>query len=245
MGRMTISKAVILAAGRGTRMKSLTDDCPKPMLRVDGRPLLAHVIERMEEAGVREVLVITGYRAGLVEEYFEEHPSARARISYRLQQPQNGTGSAALLGREFADADPVLMTFGDILVAPQIYRDLADGLKGAEAVLALKEVDDPYQGAAVYTEGARVTRIIEKPPQGTSTTRWNNAGIFAFRPSIFTELERVPLSARGEYELTDAIHQLLAGGHVLHWREIKGFWRDIGRPEDLPVAEEHLAGGDG
>lgn len=243
MGRVTISKAIILAAGRGTRMKSLTDDCPKPMLRVDGRPLLAHVIERMEEAGVREVLVITGYRAELVEQYFAQHPPARAGISYRLQQPQNGTGSAALLGREFAGSDPVLMTFGDILVASQIYRDLADGLEGAEAVLALKEVDDPYQGAAVYTEGERVTRIIEKPPQGTSTTRWNNAGIFAFRPSIFTELERVPLSARGEYELTDAIQQLLAGGHVLHWREIKGFWRDIGRPEDLPVAEEHLAGG--
>lgn len=243
MGPVTISKAVILAAGRGTRMKSLTDDCPKPMLRVDGRPLLAHVIERMEEAGVREVLVITGYRAELVEEYFAENPPAQAQISYRLQQPQNGTGSAALLGREFADSDPVLMTFGDILVASQIYRDLADGLEGSEAVLALKEVDDPYQGAAVYNEGERVTRIIEKPPQGTSTTRWNNAGIFAFRPSIFTELERVPLSARGEYELTDAIHQLLAGAHVLHWREIKGFWRDIGRPEDLPVAEEHLAGG--
>ena len=243
MGPMNISKAIILAAGRGTRMKSLTDDCPKPMLRVDGRPLLAHVIERMEEAGVREVLVITGYRAELVEEYFAQHPSARAVISYRLQQPQNGTGSAAFLGREFAGNDPVLMTFGDILVASQIYRDLADGLEGAEAVLALKEVDDPYQGAAVYTEGEQVTRIIEKPPQGTSTTRWNNAGIFAFRPSIFAELERVPLSARGEYELTDAIHQLLAGDSVLHWREIKGFWRDIGRPEDLPVAEEHLAGG--
>jgi len=243
MGPVTISKAIILAAGRGTRMKSLTDDCPKPMLRVDGRPLLAHVIERMEEAGVREVLVITGYRAELVEEYFAAHPPAHARVSYRLQQPQNGTGSAALLGREFAGADPVLMTFGDILVASQIYRDLSVGLTGAEAVLALKEVDDPYQGAAVYTEGERVTRIIEKPPQGASTTRWNNAGIFAFQPSIFTELERVPLSARREYELTEAIHQLLGGGYVLHWREIKGFWRDIGRPEDLPVAEEHLAGG--
>lgn len=243
MGPMTISKAVILAAGRGTRMKSLTDDCPKPMLRVDGRPLLAHVIERMEEAGVREVLVITGYRAELVEEYFGRHPPVHAQISYRLQQPQNGTGSAALLGREFAGADPVLLTFGDILVAAQIYRDLADGLEGAEAVLALKEVDDPCQGAAVYTEGERVTRIIEKPPRGTSTTRWNNAGIFAFRSSIFHELERVPLSPRGEYELTDAVHQLLAAGHVLHWREIKGFWRDVGRPEDLSVAEEHLAGG--
>ena len=242
MGRVTISKAIILAAGRGTRMKSLTDDCPKPMLRLDGRPLLAHVIERMEEAGVREVLVITGYRAELVEAYFGEHPPAHARIGYRLQQPQNGTGSAALLGRDFVGADPVLMTFGDILVASRIYRDLADGLTGAEAALALKEVDDPYQGAAVYTAGERVTRIVEKPPQGTSTTRWNNAGIFAFRPSIFTELERVPLSARGEYELTDAIDQLLADGHVLHWREIKGFWRDIGRPEDLPAAEQHLAG---
>jgi dTDP-glucose pyrophosphorylase len=94
----------------------------------------------------------------------------------------------------------------------------------------------------VYVEGDRVTKIIEKPPQGTSTTHWNNAGIYSVGPGIFDELARVKLSPRGEYELTDAIHQMLAAGVEFGWHEIKGFWRDVGRPEDLPQAEGYLRG---
>jgi dTDP-glucose pyrophosphorylase len=242
MDRSPITKAVVLAAGRGTRMKSLTDDCPKPMLPLSGRPLLAHLAERMEEAGVREILVITGYKAHVVEDYFREHPPASVKLSYRLQEPQNGTGSAALLGREFVGNDPFLLTFGDILVDTETYRTMFRLFAGAEAVLAVKHVDDPYQGAAVYVEGDRVTKIIEKPPQGTSTTNWNNAGIYCVGPGIFDELARVPLSPRGEYELTDAIHQMLAAGVQFGWHEITGFWRDVGRPEDLPQAEGYLRG---
>jgi dTDP-glucose pyrophosphorylase len=240
MDKMNITKAVVLAAGRGTRMKTLTADCPKPMLPLGGRPMLAHLIERMEEAGVREILVVTGYRADVVEDYFRSHPPKHAHLTYRRQEPQNGTGSAALLGREFVASDHFLLTFGDILVDAGTYRAMFALLDHAEAALAVKKVDDPYQGAAVYVEGDRVTRIIEKPPQGASTTNWNNAGIYCVGPRIFDELDRVGLSPRGEYELTDAIHQMLAAGVHFRWHEIKGFWRDVGRPEDLPHAESYL-----
>jgi dTDP-glucose pyrophosphorylase len=242
MESTTMTKAVILAAGRGTRMKSLTDDCPKPMLPLSGRPLLAHLIERMEEAGLREILLITGYKANVIEDYFREHPPAAARLSYRLQETQNGTGSAALLGREFVGNEPFLLTFGDILVDADTYRAMFREFAAAEAVLAVNRVEDPYQGAAVYVAGSRVTKIIEKPPKGTSTTPWNNAGIYCVGPRIFEELARVRLSPRGEYELTDAIHQMLAAGVEFAFHEIQGFWRDVGRPEDLPQAEAYLRG---
>jgi len=223
-------------------MKALTDDCPKPMLPLSGRPLLAHVIERLEEAGLREILVITGYKASLVEDYFREHPAARAKLSYRLQEPQNGTGKAALLGREFAGDQPFLLTFGDILVDADTYRAMFRLFGDVEAVLAVNRVEDPYQGAAVYVEDGRVTMVIEKPPKGTSTTPWNNAGIYCVGPRIFEELARVGLSPRGEYELTDAIRQMLAAGVEFGCHEIQGFWRDVGRPEDLPQAEDYLRG---
>lgn len=238
----TITKAVVLAAGRGSRMKTLTDDRPKPMLPLSGRPLLAHVIERLEEAGLREILVITGYKAAIVEEYFREHPPAKARLSYRLQEPQNGTGKAALLGREFVGNEPFLLTFGDILVDAETYRAMFRLFAGVEAVLAVNCVEDPYQGAAVYVSDGRVTKIIEKPPQGSSTTPWNNAGIYCTGPRIFEELARVELSPRGEYELTDAIRQMLAAGVEFGYHEVQGFWRDVGRPEDLPRAEDYLRG---
>ena len=135
-----------------------------------------------------------------------------------------------------------LLTFGDILVDPKTYRSMFALMGGADAVLAVKQVEDPHQGAAVYTDGALVTRIIEKPPFGTSSTNWINAGIYCLGPRVFDELDRIPLSPRKEYELTDAIHQMLGAGARFRWHPIEGFWRDIGRPEDLPVAEEYVKG---
>lgn len=243
MNSVQVSKAVILAAGRGTRMKDLTADCPKPMLPLNGRPMLAHLIEAVETAGITDILLVVRYKAEMVEEYFREHPPARARLTYVRQPSQDGTGSAALLAREFAGDEPFLLTFGDIIVEPSIYARLIESVEGAKAVLALKRIDDPYRGAAVYVDDQRITRIIEKPPQGTSTTPWVNAGVYLFRPVIFDELAHIPLSPRGEYELTDAIHQLLAAGQTLHWVEIQGHWQDVGRPEDLSPAERALSEG--
>ena len=238
----TVTKAVTLAAGRGTRMEGLTEDCPKPMLPIGDRPMLAHQIERMEQAGVREILVIVGYKAEMVKDYFGANPPAKATLRYVPQIKQDGTGSAALLARDFTGGDPFLMTYGDNIVEPRVYQDLLAKAEGAEMVLAVKHVDDPYQGGAVYTEGERVTRIVEKPPKGTSSTNWNNAGIYVFRPSVFEALDRIELSPRGEYELTDAVHMIVGSGQLVRWYEIEGFWRDIGRPEDLPEAEKYLSG---
>ncbi len=237
----SITKAVTLAAGRGTRMQGLTEDCPKPMLPIGDRPMLAHQIERLEQAGVRDILVIVGYKAEMVRDYFAAHPPAVAKLSYVVQQKQDGTGSAAMLARAFAGSDPFLMTYGDNIVSSEVYAGLLAAAEGAEMALSVKHVDDPYQGGAVYTEGDRVTKIIEKPPKGTSTTNWNNAGIYVFGPSIFEALDRIELSPRGEYELTDAVHAIVNAGKRVAWYEIRGFWRDIGRPEDLPEAARRLA----
>ncbi|MDA0207763.1 MAG: sugar phosphate nucleotidyltransferase [Acidobacteria bacterium] len=239
----TITKAVTLAAGRGTRMKDLTADCPKPMLPLGDRPMLAHQIERLEAAGIREVLIVVGYREDIVKDYFAANPPAQATLSYVTQVKQDGTGSAALLARDFVGYDAFLMTYGDNLVEPEVYSEMLARAAGAEMVLSVKWVEDPYHGGAVYTDGDRVTKIIEKPPQGTSTTHWNNAGIYIFRPSVFAAQEKMGLSPRGEYELTDAVHELVNSGKKVGWYDIKGFWRDVGRPEDLSHATEFVKGG--
>lgn len=242
MKSVGVNKAVILAAGRGTRMKDLTAECPKPLLPLNGRPMLAHVIEAIESAGITEILLIVRYKAEMIKDFFRDHPPAKACLTYKHQPAQDGTGSATLQAREFIGDEPFLLTFGDIIVEPSIYSRLIEFAEDAAAVLALKSMDDPYRGAAVYVEGRHVTRIIEKPPRGTSTTPWGNAGIYFFRSSIFTELDRIPLSPRGEYELTDAIDQLLAAGQTLRWVEIRGHWRDVGLPEDISAAEHALTG---
>jgi dTDP-glucose pyrophosphorylase len=150
----------------------------------------------------------------------------------------NGTAKAALLAREWVGDDPFLLTFGDILAESDHYIGMKDAFAGTEGVLAARYVEDPFQGAAIYVDDKRlVTRIIEKPVKGTSTTHWNSAGIYVFAPVVFEELERVPLSERGEYELTSAITQMLDAGRTLKMFALDGDWLDVGRPEDIETAQ--------
>ena len=235
-----ITRAVILAAGRGTRMRSLTDECPKPMLPLDGRPMLAHLLDRFASAGIRQACVVIGYRGEMVREYFAAHPPPGIELQYRVQHEPDGTGSAALLARDFAAGGKFLLSLGDILVAPRVYTELFARADGAEMVLALTRVDDPYRGGAVYVEGGRVVRIVEKPPKGTSTTNFLSAGVYVFGDRIFDALACLTPSPRGEYDLTDAISAAVRAGKRVRCFEVPGFWRDIGRPEDLSPASDYV-----
>jgi bifunctional UDP-N-acetylglucosamine pyrophosphorylase/glucosamine-1-phosphate N-acetyltransferase len=110
----------------------------------------------------------------------------------------------------------------------------------AAAVIGVKEVDDPWRGAAVYEEDGRIRRIIEKPPIGASTTHWNSAGLFALRPVAFEYLERLEPSSRNEYELTSIFEMMLTANLDLRISVVDGRWRDVGYPEDLAAANDQL-----
>jgi dTDP-glucose pyrophosphorylase len=228
-----VNKAVVLAAGKGTRMGELTEHLPKPMLPLAGKPMIEHILDRLGEAGISEAFIVTGYRAEIIEQHLRDYPM---KLTFERQQAINGTGTAALLARKFAGADPFLLTFGDIICESDDYSGISS--INAAAVLGVKHVDDPYQGAAVYEQGGVVSRIIEKPPRGTSTTHWNSAGLYTFDPVIFEHLAKLEPSPRGEYELTGGIASLIAAGERVLLYPIRGGWRDVGRPEDLRAAEQ-------
>lgn len=230
---MPVKKAVVLAAGKGTRMGALTQELPKPMLRVHGKPLLEHVLDHLAQAGIGACAIITGYYHEVIERHFAQYPM---RLEFIQQQVIDGTAGAAKLARGFAGDDPFLLTYGDIWCEPGDYRRVMQPVESepdTEATLAVKFADDPYQGAAVYVNDGFIVKIVEKPPKGTSTTNWNSAGVYCFRLSLFEEIARVPLSPRGEYELPDAIKQMLEENRKVRAIELQGAWRDIGRPEDL------------
>ena len=232
-------KAVILAAGRGTRLGTLTGEIPKPMVLLNGKPILEHLLRRLESAGFTEALIVTGYRAEAIESYFAKFSLP---VRFVRQTVVNGTASAALLAREFVQKAAFVLTFGDILAETDVYRDIQTAMRdGVEALIGVKWVDDPHQGAAVYCDTSKkIKKIKEKPGWGKSTTNWNSAGLYFFRPSLFPELTRVTVSPRGEFELTSAVEQLIAAGHRLEIFPIEGAWRDIGRPEDLAAATEEM-----
>ena len=221
-------------------MKSLTDDCPKPMLPLAGRPMLAHQLDRLETVGIERVCIVIGYRGEMIRDYFDAHPPRGIEVEYVVQEKPDGTGSAALLAREFGAGSSFLLTFGDILVDSRVYAELYELAPGAEIVLALTEVEDPYRGGAVYIEDGRVVKIVEKPPKGTSTTNYLCAGIYLFTDRVFKALENLTPSAKGEYDLTDAINSVVHEGKTVRAFAVPGFWRDVGRPEDLEPASDYL-----
>jgi len=233
-----IERAVLLAAGRGTRMGVITEEVPKPLLPVHGKPLMEHIMDRMADVGIRRFLVVVGFQGELIQRHFAEW---RLPVEFRVQEPVNGTGAAARLAEEFAGGEPFLLSFGDCLCGAVEYVRCLGILRdnpATAAVLAAKDIEDPWRGAAIYEQDGRISRIIEKPAKGTSKTRWGSAGFYGFRPVIFEYLEKLTPSVRNEYEITSAFEMMLADGLELRISPVEGDWRDVGRPEDLAAVNE-------
>lgn len=238
-----VRDCVILAAGRGTRMKGLTEGVPKPMLPVAGRPLLEHILAALREAGIERFVVITGYHAEQIESHFGDGRRLGVEIVYRRQEMRDGTARALLLGRNAVGARAFLLAWGDILTARRNYPALLAefAARRADGLLGVNWVEDPCRGAAVYVDDThRIERIIEKPPPGTATTHWNNAGIAVFSAAVFDYAAAVRPSPRGEYEVPDAIAAMIAGGLAIYAFPLDGFWSDVGTPEDLARTEALL-----
>jgi NDP-sugar pyrophosphorylase family protein len=234
-------KAVLLAAGKGTRMQGLCDALPKPLLPIANRPALVHTIGQFEAAGASELLLVVGHQAQEVRDALGERCGG-VRLSYVVQSDPRGTGQATALAEEFAAGQPFLMMFGDIVTsrrhAPEILRIYAD--ERPDAIMAVRYFRDPASGGAVYLDGTRVTRIVEKPRPGETTTHYINAGLFVFPPAIFDRLRRVGLSPRGEYELTDAIRMLLDDGLRVRAYDLPGFWVNLTDPASYLEAQREL-----
>jgi NDP-sugar pyrophosphorylase family protein len=229
-----VTKAVLLAAGKGTRMKELTNDIPKPMLPVQGKPILLHIVEGLAAAGVTRVLIIVGYRAEVVRDFFGDGSKFGLAIEYTVQEVQDGTGRVVELARDFAGADPFVLSYGDILVNPENYQRLVAPGK-ADAMVSVKHnPGEIAKGGAVFVnERFELTDLREKPAPGEPTSPWYNAGIYTFHPSIFEFTARLEKSPRGEYELTDAIRALAQSGRLVQAFELNGDWADVRDPAVL------------
>ncbi len=228
-----VKKAVLLAAGRGTRMRELTDELPKPMIAVRGKPILQHIVEGLRDAGVTHFLIVVGYRADVVREFFGDGSRFDVSVEYATQVVQDGTGRVVELAKEFAGTDSFILSYGDILVNPDNYRALA-APGSAGAMISVKKNEDVSKGGAVFVnERFELTDLREKPQPGEPTSPWYNAGIYTFRPSIFEFTARLQKSPRGEYELTDAIRELAQSGHLVQAFDLEGEWADVRDPEVL------------
>ena len=241
-------KAVILAAGKGTRMRELTEAVPKPMLRVQGKPILQHILEGIQKAGITEVFIVTGFRAEVIEETFGDGRELGLRIAYGRQVVQDGTGKAPELAKAFVGSSPFLLTYGDILVKPETYQQMLErfGRSDFSGLVTVTLGEDVTKGGANFFDSEFcLSRLVEKPtPAQIEELKreglikpggkvWYNAGIYLFRPVLFEYTAKLSKSPRGEYELTDAISAMLQARHRIAGLEIVGRWVDVRDPEVL------------
>ena len=229
-----IHRAVLLAAGRGTRMRELTNDLPKPMIAVRGKPVLQHIVEGLRDASVTDFLIVVGYRAETVQNFFGDGSPYRIQIQYATQVVQDGTGRVVELARHFAGELPFILSYGDILVDPANYKSIVDLPDDIEGIISVKRDEDVSKGGAVFVNGRmELTDLLEKPKPEEKTSPWYNAGLYAFRPSIFDFTAKLKPSPRGEYELTDAIRELAQSGKTVKALPLVGEWADVRDPEIL------------
>jgi dTDP-glucose pyrophosphorylase len=232
--------AVVPAAGRGTRLGSLTRSLPKALVPVGGLPLIGWVIAGLCQAGIDEIVVVTGHLGSMVE---RAAPGFATSASVRTvtQRRPRGTADALLAARDIVGEAPFAYTWGDLLMPAHCYTEVIAAGDGSIGVLAVNRVDDPSAGAAVTVDGAmKVLDIVEKPPPGTSFTVFNHSGLGVLPAEAWAHLESVTPSPRGELELTSALASMIAAGMDLRAVEV-GPVVDAGTPERLAEGERLVA----
>lgn len=221
----------MLAAGEGTRMRPLTASRPKPMLPVANRPLVAHTADAAVAAGVDELVFVVGYEQDAVREFFGESYRG-VPVSYAVQAEQLGTAHAVQAARGHLDGAFAVLN-GDDLYDP---AGLADLFSGGPAV-GTYEVDDPRPYGVFEVDGEEVTGIVEKPADPPSNRI--NVGAYVF-PAEAREWLDVPVSERGEHELTDVLERVV-DEHSVRTVGIDR-WMGVGRPWELLEANEWKLG---
>lgn len=230
-------KGLVLAAGEGTRLRPLTSNIPKPLISVAGRPFLSHVFRALSSSGVKEIVLLVGWKANRIKEFYGDGSREGVRIHYLEQKERMGTAHAIGVARQVM-GEAFLCVNGDVVIShTDIERMINSYKKRKSTIMGAVTVKDPRRFGVVEVSGDRLVQIIEKP--AVPPTNLINAGVFVFAPEIFDEIDRTEKSPRGEYEITDTLNHLAGSGEV-RVSKLEGDWIDVGRPWDLLRANEIL-----
>jgi glucose-1-phosphate thymidylyltransferase len=235
-------KAIIPAAGIGTRLRPHTLTIPKAMLLVAGRPILGHILDGLHGAGIEEFVIVVGYHGDRIREFVARDHGDK-RVTFVEQDQRLGLGHAVHLCRDAVGGGPALVILGDTIVR----ADLAAMVRRPDNLIAVCPVDDPRRFGVVETQGSVVTRFVEKPEQPRSNLAI--VGLYTFQESarLFACLDRLVregIRTKGEYQLTDALQLMLEGGERFLVQEIDG-WHDCGEAETLLETNRVLLGPEG
>ncbi len=236
-----MKKAALLAAGDSTRMMPISANMPKHLLPIAGKPLVFHTLEALRDAGIKETLMIVGYRGEELKEGIDSVNWGPMTISYVEQKERRGTAHAAGHAKDFAGNDQLIVMNGDILMGSGTFQGLIQHHKkgGYELTLTVLPIDDPTPYGVVAVKDGKATELIEKPSKEEMVSNLVNVGMYAAGPSLWESIENTELSPRDEYEITDSITMLIKKGNVGAF-SIPSWWLDVGKPWDLLAANKKI-----
>ncbi len=227
-------KALVLAAGKGTRLKPLTNTVPKHILPVGSKPILFHVLDYIKEAGIKDIGIVVSPDSGpYIEEAIGTGSEWGGQITFIVQPEPLGLAHAVKVAQGFLGDSPFLMLLGDNLIQEGV-KDFLDEFhtSNSDASILLKEVPDPRDfGVAELDSSGRVVHVVEKPKNPKSNLVV--IGVYLFTTEIHEAIAQTKPSRRGELEITDAIQKLLEMGKEVRSHLVRGWWLDIGSNEGL------------
>jgi glucose-1-phosphate thymidylyltransferase len=229
-------KAIIPAAGIGTRLRPHTHTAPKALLHVAGKPILGHILDELRAFGIDEVIIIVGFLGDKIIDYVKKNFKIKA--TFVTQEELKGLGWAIYLTRQHLGDEPALIILGDTIFE----TDLAKVLSGNFDSIGTKTVDDPRRFGIAETDGKFVTALIEKPEKPSSNLALvgiyyiKSTGLFS---QCLEELVNKEIKTRGEYQLTDALGLMLKHGCKLTTFNVDG-WFDCGKPEAMLATNRYL-----
>ena len=229
-------KAVVLAAGEGNRMRPLTYTRPKVMLPLANKPILEHLLLAVSQAGIKEFIIVVGYRDDQIRDYFEDGRKWGLNIEYVTQRRQLGTADALKAVEPLTDGNFLLIN-GDNIFKQEEVREVAS--RGGDTI-GVVEVGDTSGLGVVAVEGDRVVLIQEKTK--TPSSNLVNAGLYLLTPEIFKAVSRTSKSPRGEYEITDSLQLMIEEKNNLFYHKLS-YWLNLSYSWDLLDANQSLLEG--
>lgn len=234
-------KAVILAAGQGTRLRPVTLTMPKPLVPVANKPLVGYAIEVLRNAGLTEIGIVVNDLDSPIASQLGNGADYDVRLDYIVQTEQKGLAHAIGMTRSFVGEEPFCVLLGD-----NIFQDKMEHLlrgfpaSSAELAIALIEVPDPQRFGVAEVKNGQIARVVEKPKEPPSNLAIS--GAYLFRRSIFDAIDHIKPSWRNELEITDAIQYVIASGAEVHPYTLQGWWIDAGKPDAIIQANQLVLG---
>jgi glucose-1-phosphate thymidylyltransferase len=226
-------KALVLAGGRGTRLRPLTNTSAKQLVPVANRPVLFYGLDAIRDTGITDVGMVIGDTGDAVRAAVGDGSAFGLRVSYIPQEAPLGLAHCVLISRDFLGDDDFVMYLGDNLLVGGI-KDLLTAFQAGEyaAQLLLSKVAEPqFYGVAELDRDGAIVSLQEKPELPRSDLAV--VGVYAFSSAVHEAVRMITPSARGELEITDAIQWLIDHGDRVHSHIVTGYWKDTGRLQDI------------